>query len=150
MWQKKFKIYAKHSRMEEWFVLYIKIESWITLFRLLFQNLFAGIVLSLNKVLNLVSSFTPECLNASLSKPLPSSVSCQIPNYCTGIDCCAEIGFLGGRSINFQVLLDPCKSILSLSIENMQYNITLMDYKFGTINRFTLQGALRIEYVSLS
>lgn len=78
--------------------------------------------------------------------PLPSSVVCRLPKSCTGIDCCAQIGFLGRRTINIQVLLDPCEAIMSLNIENMQYNLTLMDYDFGTTDHFTLQGAIRIEY----
>lgn len=89
--------------------------------------------------------YVVECESTVLLPPLPSSVSCHILDSCTSIDCCAEVAFLGGRSINVQVLMDPCEAIMSLNIEKMQYNITLFDYDFGTTDHFTLQGALRIE-----
>lgn len=89
--------------------------------------------------------YVVECESTVLLPPLPSSVSCHIPDSCTSIDCCAEVAFLGGRSINVQVLMDPCEAIMSLNIERMQYNITLFDYDFGTTDHFTLQGAIRIE-----
>uniref|UniRef100_K1PXP9 Uncharacterized protein n=1 Tax=Magallana gigas TaxID=29159 RepID=K1PXP9_MAGGI len=87
-----------------------------------------------------------DCQSIPTLPPLPGSVSCHIPDSCTSIDCCAEVAFLGGRSINVQVLMDPCEAIMSLNIEKMQYNITLFDYNFGTTDHFTLQGALRIDF----
>lgn len=93
---------------------------------------------------NLVHIFL-DCPKASAPVALPDKVSCLIPDICTGIDCCAEVDFLAGRSINTQVLLDPCQSIMSLNLEKMQYNVTLFDYEFGTTDHFSLQGALRLE-----
>ncbi|XP_062616058.1 uncharacterized protein LOC134277763, partial [Saccostrea cucullata] len=93
-----------------------------------------------------IKGWKNECPNTGVPSPLPSSVSCHIPQLCTGIDCCAEIGFLGGRTINVQVLMDPCEAIMSLNIEKMQYNLTLFDYDFGTTDHFTLQGAIRIDF----
>nr|XP_022320681.1 uncharacterized protein LOC111122936 [Crassostrea virginica] len=93
-----------------------------------------------------INGWMNECPNVKTPTSLPTSVSCRIPNICTGIDCCVEIEFLGGRTINIQVLLDPCEGIMSLSIENMQYNLTLMDYTFGKTDHFSLQGAIRIDF----
>ncbi|XP_062579219.1 uncharacterized protein LOC134241150, partial [Saccostrea cucullata] len=92
------------------------------------------------------SGWKNDCPSIPFLPALPSSVSCHIPNTCTSIDCCAEIAFLNGRSINVQVLMDPCEAIMSLNIEKMQYNITLFDYDFGTTDHFTLQGAIRIDF----
>ena len=86
-----------------------------------------------------------DCPKASVPAALSDKVACVIPDICTGIDCCAELYFLGGRTINTQVLLDPCQSVMSLNLEKMQYNITLFDYEFGTTDHFSLQGALRLE-----
>lgn len=71
-----------------------------------------------------------ECaFNMSLPSLSPS-VACHILETCLGITCCVENKFLQ-RTFQIYFELDPCSSKLSLGIENVFYNTTLTDFKWG-------------------
>ena len=88
---------------------------------------------------------TSDCDTASTPVPLSGTTSCHILPDCTSIDCCVDVSFLANRSINIQVAMDPCGSVLSLNIEKFQHNVTLYNYQFGKLDNYTLQGILRLE-----
>ena len=68
-----------------------------------------------------------------------SSVTCYIPDYCTGINCCVEVGKIG-KSFNAYALLDGCNWKLSVGVEKRSFNISLTEYEWGKQN---------VYYVSL-
>lgn len=57
-------------------------------------------------------------------------MSCHIPDYCTGIECCAEIPGLG-LGLHLYLNLDLDKLELSFGFENMQKKMKLIDYVWG-------------------
>eukprot|EP00105_Crassostrea_gigas_P044414 XP_019928562.1 PREDICTED: uncharacterized protein LOC105342368 [Crassostrea gigas] len=57
-------------------------------------------------------------------------MSCYIPDYCTGIECCAEIPGLG-LGLHLYLNLDLDKLELSFGFENMQKKMKLIDYVWG-------------------
>jgi hypothetical protein len=61
---------------------------------------------------------------------LPGEVSCYIPDYCTGIDCCVDMPVVN-RALNIYVLLDACNYTLSIGIEKWSFNLSLLDYDWG-------------------
>jgi hypothetical protein len=71
-------------------------------------------------------------------------VSCHIPDYCTGIDCCVDVDLIG-KSFNAYVLMDACNYKLSVGIEKLAFNLTLFEYEWGKVEHFYLQGVIRIE-----
>ncbi|CAG2247494.1 unnamed protein product [Mytilus edulis] len=91
------------------------------------------------------SSWTKDCgMNMTLPM-LPSDISCYITDTCTGIQCCVMNNLLQ-QTFEVSFLLDSCLNRISISIEKIQYNSTLLDFKWGTYHSFRLQGIVRVEY----
>lgn len=67
---------------------------------------------------------------AFLPSKIPDPMSCYIPDYCTGIECCAEIPGLG-LGLHLYLNLDLDKLELSFGFENMQKKMKLIDYVWG-------------------
>ncbi|VDI01394.1 Hypothetical predicted protein [Mytilus galloprovincialis] len=86
---------------------------------------------------------TSACPETVSLTTLPSYTSCQLPSYCTGVQCCTEIGILG-RSWQTFVLVDTCKYRVSIGIENQMVNITLFEFVQGTWATVTLGNVLRL------
>ncbi|VDI70198.1 Hypothetical predicted protein [Mytilus galloprovincialis] len=76
--------------------------------------------------------------------PIDSSVSCYIPDYCTGINCCIEIDQIG-KTFNAYALLDGCNWRLTVGIERRKIEISLRDYTWGETKTLTLMEAVQIE-----
>ncbi|XP_076076023.1 uncharacterized protein LOC143046845 [Mytilus galloprovincialis] len=84
--------------------------------------------------------------NADLSLPtLPSNMACQLPDYCTGIQCCLYIPLLD-ISVEFHVLIDICNLKLSIGLENLVINESLSDYNFNTQNNISLGNIIKLSY----
>ncbi|XP_052090897.1 uncharacterized protein LOC127727822 [Mytilus californianus] len=77
---------------------------------------------------------------------LPSSVSCHMYDTCTGMDCCVDVKEIS-RSLNLFLNLDTCNYYLSGGIEKLTFNKSLINYKFGQKEMFTLKNIIRIEFV---
>ena len=76
--------------------------------------------------------------------PLSGPFTCYIPEYCSGISCCADIDIIS-RSFNAYLLLDTCKFVLTVGIEDYKTEIPLKFYKWGTDESFALFGFVRIQ-----
>ncbi|XP_076116682.1 uncharacterized protein LOC143084161 [Mytilus galloprovincialis] len=83
-------------------------------------------------------------LNMTLPK-IHSSVSCYIPDYCTGISCCIEVGKIG-KSFSTYALMDACNWKLSVGIEKRSFNISLSNYEWGKKEVFSLLNVIRLEF----
>jgi hypothetical protein len=88
--------------------------------------------------------FFIACPSDLVLPALDESVSCHIPEHCTGVECCVDVDLVG-RSFHAYVVIDPCQYTLSIGIENLAVNLTLLDYEWGTIEHFNLRGVVRIE-----
>jgi hypothetical protein len=75
---------------------------------------------------------------------LPVAMACSLPDYCTGIQCCADIPLLG-RSFEVHVLLDACHYKLSIGLEKLVLNISLFDYHYDTWKEVSLGNMLRLR-----
>ncbi|XP_021353372.1 uncharacterized protein LOC110450253 [Mizuhopecten yessoensis] len=76
-------------------------------------------------------------------------VTCHIPDYCTGVDCCVEVGPIG-RSFNTYVLMDACKFELRIGIENFNFNVSLFAYDYGKHEQIYLKGVIRIDFILIN
>ncbi|VDI23782.1 Hypothetical predicted protein, partial [Mytilus galloprovincialis] len=91
------------------------------------------------------SSWSKDCgMNMTLME-LPAEVSCYITDTCTGIQCCV-MNTLLQQTFEISFLLDSCNSRISIGIEKIQYNSTLLDFQWGAHYSFSLQGIVRVEY----
>jgi hypothetical protein len=85
--------------------------------------------------------------NISLSD-LPPSMTCIIPDSCTGVDCCVDVDILA-RSINTYVLLDACNYVMRVGIEKLNVNISLIDYSWGKLASVTVYIYFHLTWFSL-
>ncbi|XP_046562951.1 uncharacterized protein LOC124271844 [Haliotis rubra] len=86
-----------------------------------------------------------ECPLQMTLPTLPSSLSCHIPDYCTGLDCCVDVVSLG-MSFNFKILLDTRNLVLTVSIEKLTFQTSLFNYKWGEWDYFNLNGVVRLSF----
>jgi hypothetical protein len=77
----------------------------------------------------------PECPLDVTLPALPEQVRCDVPSYCTAVECCLNIDVLK-RGFNTILSLDACSNRLVIGIENLKLNVTLLNYKWGTLNLF--------------
>ena len=71
-----------------------------------------------------------ECQLAVDTSPLTEPVNCVIEDTCTGVRCCAEVGFLQ-RSFEVHLSLDPCTQTIQVSIERLNFNVSLNTITMG-------------------
>ena len=64
--------------------------------------------------------------------PLTSDLSCNVLASCTGVQCCATSSTLQ-RTFEIYINIDPCAKSLSIQIEQLFYNHTLVDFQWGKI-----------------
>jgi hypothetical protein len=75
---------------------------------------------------------------------LPDVISCHIPTYCTGFDCCVYMDIVK-RSFKLFLHIDACSYMFSIGIEKFGLNVSLLEYEWGKTEQFSLMGALRIR-----
>jgi hypothetical protein len=84
--------------------------------------------------------FSWQCIHTAMTFLQKSS-------YCTGVQCCTEIGILG-RSWATHILVDTCRYRVSIGIEKQTVNITLFEFVQGSWATVTLGNVLRLGYVN--
>jgi len=94
----------------------------------------------------LILMFITGCKNSlPFTLPrLPGSVSCNLGDTCTSVDCCIDVTEIS-KSINVFFNIDTCNYRLSGGIENLIFNKSLINYKFGEKEMFRLANVIRIE-----
>ncbi|KAK3589057.1 hypothetical protein CHS0354_008707 [Potamilus streckersoni] len=91
------------------------------------------------------NGWNKECPSSVDVLPLPSILTCHIPDYCTGVDCCVDVELIG-KSLHVYVLLDTCNYTLTVGIEKAMVTKSLISYKFGTEENFSLLGVMKIRF----
>lgn len=79
---------------------------------------------------------------------LPSNTNCRISSSCTGISCCTDVSTIG-RTLQYSIDIDACTHTLTLAIEDFRFKISLIDFKFGVEQKFTIDQVFSLEYGSL-
>lgn len=72
-----------------------------------------------------------------------SEISCSVPDYCTGIDCCLDITNLE-LSIRAYLDINLCTYIVSGGIENEEFSFPLFKYEWGICCFFTVTLAFNL------
>lgn len=75
---------------------------------------------------------------------LPTSIICSLSDTCTGVDCCVDVELLG-RSIHTYVDIDPCYYRMTVGLERMEFNTSLVDYTWGSVIDVALYGVVRFR-----
>lgn len=61
-----------------------------------------------------------ECLDNLALPILPSPFTCNIPSYCSGVECCISSSVLG-RSFHTYLEIDPCTSKIVVGIDKWKF-----------------------------
>ena len=79
----------------------------------------------------ILDSFFVDCKQPlSLPYLMETETTCIVDDTCTGVRCCVEMSLLD-RSFVYSVRLDVCSFMLTVGIEKLTYNQSLIGYKFG-------------------
>ena len=87
-----------------------------------------------------------ECQLAVDTSPLTEPVNCVIEDTCTGVRCCAEVGFLQ-RSFEVHLSLDPCTQTIQVSIERLNFNVSLSTITMGKGDNSTKENQFIVTWV---
>ncbi|XP_052083538.1 uncharacterized protein LOC127720830 [Mytilus californianus] len=88
---------------------------------------------------------TTACGELITLPQLPAYTRCRLPSYCTGAQCCSNIGYLG-RKLEVFVFVDPCSYSVSIGLEKRNINVTLLEFTQGSWQTVTLGNLLRLQY----
>ncbi|XP_060567959.1 uncharacterized protein LOC132726631 [Ruditapes philippinarum] len=77
---------------------------------------------------------------------LTESVTCHIPTFCTGVQCCIRSDVFQ-RNIQTFVYLHACTNIIEIGIEKMQFSLDLNSYDWGTERMVSLQGVFKLRFI---
>lgn len=81
-----------------------------------------------------------------LPSKIPDPMSCYIPDFCTGVECCAEIPMLG-LGLHAYVYLDLDKLELRYGLETITGTLKLFNYDWGdTIKIAVAQDLIYFSY----
>ena len=61
---------------------------------------------------------------------LTGSIACHIPSSCSSVSCCVGVSEIR-RSLYTAVDLNTCQYTLTVTIEELQHDIPLLNYKWG-------------------
>ncbi|XP_060573589.1 uncharacterized protein LOC132731425, partial [Ruditapes philippinarum] len=91
------------------------------------------------------NGWNTECPSELSLAPLPSGIGCYISDMCTAIRCCLEVDIIK-TSVQFYVTVDGCEKQLTVGIEQMNTVKDISGYKFGSWDRFYLNGVYKIDF----
>ncbi|XP_063447896.1 uncharacterized protein LOC134727443 [Mytilus trossulus] len=76
----------------------------------------------------------------------PTETTCFTLPDCTGFQCCVDAAVIG-RSFLYKISVDACKNKLTVAIEGLEYEQNLLTYKFGTQDKFYVNGIFKMDYM---
>ncbi|CAG2257233.1 unnamed protein product [Mytilus edulis] len=80
-------------------------------------------------------------------RKLDNTTTCHLLSTCTGIECCSTSDSLG-LTLNSYVYIDPCNYRLSIGIEQIQLNYSLVDYNWGEWIHYSLYDVYNLDFVA--
>ncbi|XP_052071180.1 uncharacterized protein LOC127709616 [Mytilus californianus] len=90
------------------------------------------------------NGWTNDCDTLTSDLPLlPGTTVCHIQESCTSVSCCFNVDKIG-QSFQASVDIDPCRSLLTVTIEKFTLQKNLLDFLWGTLVEMWLFGLFRI------
>ena len=94
---------------------------------------------------NRISNFSDSDCNDTLSLTnLPSYVNCHIGSSCNEVQCCLDIDRVG-KTLDVFLRLDACRHTLTLGIEDLEVEYSLLSFTFGVDRIFHVDRVFVIE-----
>ncbi|XP_063408925.1 uncharacterized protein LOC134692405 [Mytilus trossulus] len=93
-----------------------------------------------------IKGWNSLCINNEDLTNLTGSVSCNLDSTCNKISCCVDIENLD-RTMEISLSIDHCNSRLTLQLERLSIDVSLVDYKWGTQLEHGLVGVVNTETI---
>ncbi|XP_063447892.1 uncharacterized protein LOC134727440 [Mytilus trossulus] len=79
---------------------------------------------------------------------IPSNipVSCHIPDYCTGIQCCVDVEFIK-KSFHFYILLDGCQYRIKAGIDRFGIDEAFFSFDSGMVKNLKLGNIMFLDFM---
>ncbi|XP_071123204.1 uncharacterized protein [Mytilus edulis] len=93
------------------------------------------------------SGWNNECkqLQSNTLTTIRGPVSCHITELCTRVECCVEVVPIN-RTVFMFLDVDTCNYQMSVGIENLVFNISLLHYEFGNADILRMGEVATLEY----
>lgn len=90
--------------------------------------------------------FFVECkqLQSNTLTTIRGPVSCHITELCTRVECCVEVVPIN-RTVFMFLDVDTCNYQMSVGIENLVFNISLLHYEFGNADILRMGEVATLE-----
>lgn len=79
-----------------------------------------------------INSFS-ECPLDVVLPDLPDNIFCTLSKTCNAIDCCMQSDLLQ-RNFALSIKVDQCKMTLTVAIEKLTFELSLLNYDWGKEN----------------
>lgn len=125
----------------QYFLHSLKIVS----INLVFNSLYIQELKNLFKCISLMNIDTSctEHISPFLS-PLANNTNCRVSSSCTDIQCCTDMAIIG-RTLNYRISVDACALSLNVEIEKFKFELSLINFKFGVPQKFSIDQVFSIE-----
>lgn len=74
---------------------------------------------------------------------LHTNIMCNIPSYCSGVECCVHSDILD-YDFKVEVNIQACDKMLVVTIERLHVDISLVEDQFETEGQYWLFGVVRV------
>ncbi|VDH92137.1 Hypothetical predicted protein [Mytilus galloprovincialis] len=92
------------------------------------------------------NGWSNDCASAiGLNEAISGHSSCYIPDKCTAIHCCTDIPLLN-ITVNTGIDMDICDYRLTVSLEEVTLEFSLVDYEYGSRKKFSLFGLFDVSF----
>lgn len=88
--------------------------------------------------------YISACPSMPTFNDISSHASCYIPDTCTALDCCIEVDRIK-RQLRTYIDIDTCNYKLTVGIEKLYLEYSLVDYQWGKKEKYSLFGLLNLQ-----
>lgn len=75
---------------------------------------------------------------------LANDTNCRVSSSCTDIQCCTDMTIVG-KTLNYRISVDACALSLNVEIEKFKFELSLINFKFGVLQKFSIDQVFSIE-----
>lgn len=110
-----------------------------------FNSLYMQELKKLFKCISLINIDTSCTENISpFLTTLANDTNCRVSSSCTDIQCCTDMTIVG-KTLNYRISVDACALSLNVEIEKFKFELSLINFKFGVLQKFSIDQVFSIE-----
>ncbi|XP_067658325.1 uncharacterized protein [Haliotis asinina] len=91
-----------------------------------------------------VHNWNKDCTSVDVPS-LDKSTNCYLSSNCMSVECCTDIPHIR-RSLKSLFALDICTLTVEMKLERLTFNLSLLEYEWGTTAHFSIGSFIILEY----